>query len=253
MFFEKEILSFHILDVLDLRQTHVSMLNRGRNFNALSFRLRSDAILKTKTKEYPMKDHVVSYVPARLDYSREGTVDELIVIHFDTTNYHTKQIECFEPKDPEAMERLFREILDCWSKKNLGYQYRCSALLYEILEECYTQNYVSPSKNSKIQPSVEYLMKHYQNSDLSIKEIADQSFMSEVYFRRLFKEEYGTSPQKYIMNLRLQHAVGLISAGYYSLKEVALLSGYGDYKYFSVEFKRSMGVSPSSYLYNFQK
>ena len=77
--------------------------------------------------------------------------------------------------------------------------------------------------------------------------------MSEVYFRKLFKEEYGISPQKYIINLRMQYAKGLISTGYYSLNEVAYMSGYTDYKYFSVEFKKSMGVSPSEYLYNYEK
>ena len=95
-------------------------------------------------------------------------------------------------------------------------------------------------------------MKNYKKSDLSIKEIADKSFMSEVYFRKLFKEEYGVSPQKYIVSLRIQNAEGLISTGYYSLKEVAYLSGYTDYKYFSVEFKKNVGVSPSKYLYNYK-
>lgn len=252
MFFEKDILSFHILDVLELKQRNVCMMNKGRNFNALSFRYHSDAVLRTEAKEYRMRDNFVSYVPARLDYSREGTQDELIAVHFDTTNYHTKQIECFEPKDPDALLKLFREILLCWEQKEIGYRYRCSAILYEIFSECYTQNYVSTSKDSKIQNSVEYLLKSYKKSDLTIKEIADKSFMSEVYFRKLFKEEYGVSPQKYIIDLRIQNAVGLISAGYYSLKEVAYMSGYNDYKYFSVEFKKNMGVSPSEYLYNYK-
>ncbi|MBQ4150610.1 MAG: helix-turn-helix transcriptional regulator, partial [Clostridia bacterium] len=65
--------------------------------------------------------------------------------------------------------------------------------------------------------------------------------------RKIFKAEYGISPQKYIINLRIQKATELIETGDYSLKEVALLSGYNDYKYFSAEFKRLLGVSPSEY------
>ena len=75
--------------------------------------------------------------------------------------------------------------------------------------------------------------------------------MTEVYFRKLFKQEYGVSPQKYIIDLRMQNAVGLIATGYYSLKDVAAMSGYNDYRYFSVEFKRKYGVSPSEYSYNY--
>jgi len=251
MFFEKELLSFNILDVLELKQRDVNMFNSGRNFNALSFRFRSDAVLTTKAERHYMKDNYVSYFPARLDYTRVATVDEMIVVHFDTISYNTKSIEYFLPGDHAVLSGLFREIFDSWSKKELGYKYKCSAILCEIFAECYKQNYVSKAQNSKIQSSVDYLLKSYKKSDLSIKEIADKSFMSEVYFRKLFKEEYGISPQKYIINLRIQNAIGLISTGYYSLKEVAYMSGYNDYKYFSVEFKRSTGVSPSEYLYNY--
>ena len=95
---------------------------------------------------------------------------------------------------------------------------------------------------------LDYLLSNYKNEDLTIKEIADQSYISEVYFRRLFKEEYGMSPQKYIINLRIQNAITLISSGYFSLKEVSSLSGYSDYKYFSVEFKKLVGRSPSQYF-----
>ena len=251
MFFEKELLSFNILDVLELKQQNVNMFNSGRNFSALSFRFRSDAVLINKTERYSMKDNCVSYFPARLDYTRVATVDEMIIVHFDTINYNTKNIEYFIPNDPAVFSKLFQEIFDVWNKKELGYKYKCSAILCEIFAECYTQNYVLNSQNPKIRNSVEYLLKNYKKSDLSIKEIADKSFMSDVYFRKLFKEEYGISPQKHIIDLRIQNAVGLISTGYYSLKEVAYMSGYKDYKYFSVEFKKNVGVSPSKYLYNF--
>ena len=252
MFFENELLLFNILDVLELKQQNVNMFNSGRNFNALSFRFRSDAVLITEAGRHSMKDNCVAYFPARHDYTRVATVDEMIVIHFDTINYNAKNIEYFIPKNPSTLSRLFLDILEIWNKKEIGYKYRCSAVLNEIFAECYSCNYVSKSHNSKIFKSVEYLLKNYKKSDLSIKEIADKSFMSEVYFRKLFKEEYGVSPQKYIINLRIQNAVGLISVGYYSLKEIAYMSGYNDYKYFSVEFKKIMGVSPSDYLYNYR-
>jgi len=252
VFFEKEILSFNILDVLELKQNDVDMLNKGRNFNALSFRYNSDAVLETENERYPMKSNFISYVPARLDYSRSASVDELIVVHFDTTNYHTETIEYFEPNDPGTFTKLFLSILDCWNKKELGYKYKCSALLYEIFAECYTQKFSSKSQNSKIQNSVDYILANYKNHDLQISEVAKKSFMSEVYFRRIFKDEYGISPQKYIINLRIQYAAGLISSGYYSLREIAYMSGYNDYKYFSVEFKRAKGVSPSEYRYNYE-
>lgn len=45
MFFENEIISFNILDVLELKQKSVRIHNSGRNFCAISFRIKSDAVL----------------------------------------------------------------------------------------------------------------------------------------------------------------------------------------------------------------
>ena len=142
MFFEKDLLSFNILDVLELNQQDVNIFNSGRNFSALSFRFRSDAVLISKTEKYSMKDNYVSYFPARLDYTRVASVDEMIVVHFDTISYNTKNIEYFIPNDPTTLSELFLEIFDVWNKKELGYKYKCSAIWYEICAECYIQNYV---------------------------------------------------------------------------------------------------------------
>ena len=76
-------------------------------------------------------------------------------------------------------------------------------------------------------------------------------FSSVNYFSRLFKERFGISPQKYIIGLRIRHAIALLATGYHTPREVAYLSGYTDYKYFSVEFKRETGVSPTKYRYNY--
>lgn len=252
MFFERDTLSFHLLDVLSAHQKNVSNFNSGRNFSALSFRFRADAVMKTEKNEYRLGDNSICFVPARLNYRRISRQDDLIAVHFDMSGYSTQSIEHFTPTDPEPFKRLFTQILHTWNEREPGYRYQCSAILCEILAECYRQNYVPESKASKISRSVEYIRKNYRTGTLSVKEIADRSFMSEVYFRKLFKAEYGISPQKYIIRLRIQNASALISTGYYSLQEVAYLSGYNDYKYFSVEFKKVMGVSPSAYSYNFQ-
>lgn len=253
MFFEKEMLSLNILEVLKLKQKDVKIYNVERNFNSLSFRIKADTYLKTDKKEYHFKDNYVSYLPSRLNYNRVSKEDELIVVHFETTNYFTDEIEYFVPKNPQIFADLFNKILDCFKKQEIGYKYKCTALLYEIFAECYKQNYKGEVKGSKIEKSIDYIYKNYKNKELTINEIAAQSFISEVYFRKLFKAKFKTSPQKYIIKLRLQNAVGLISTGYYSLKEIADMSGYSDYKHFSVEFKKNIGVSPSEYFYNYNK
>lgn len=249
MFYEKESLTFNLLDVFELKQENINIFNHSRNYCALSFRFHADTYLETPTYKYHMKDNYVSYFPARVDYRRISALDDMIVINFEIHNYTSHAIEYFETKTP-AIGDLFLKILDCWNAKEIGYKYKCSAILNEIFAECYSQNFKPSLRNSKIQNSVDYIHKNFKNGDLSIQEIAKCSFMSEVYFRKLFKQEYGMSPQRYIIQLRIRHAAYLISTGYYSLTDIARLCGYNDYKYFSVEFKKFMGTSPSEYLYN---
>ena len=94
MFFEKDNLSFKILDVLELSQKDVKLNNTQRNFYALSFRVHADTIIKTKTQTLRFKDNVVACFPKNLDYTREAKTDELYAIHFTLENYQTDKIEC---------------------------------------------------------------------------------------------------------------------------------------------------------------
>ena len=140
MFFENEYLSFRIIEIWDLKQKNVRMMNRGRGFFAISFRSRSDAVLKTEGAEYAMGEGTVAFVPAHLDYLRTASVDEMTVVDFETDLGEFSAIECFTPRDGERFARLFQRILSCWKERAAGYRLKCAALFYEILAECYAEN-----------------------------------------------------------------------------------------------------------------
>ena len=249
MFFENEHLRFNILDVLYLDQGNVNIFNTGRNFDALSLRLSSNAILKHGEREILTKDGAVCFVPSELGYGRSATVDKCIVIHFQLDNPASHNIDMIFPNDGKKVESLFFEILKIWKLKSPGYKYKVSALFYEILAECFIGKSETKTVDERVRAGVEYINSNYKRHDVSVSEAAKRSFMSEVYFRNLFKAELGISPKKYIIKLRIKKAASLINMGYYSLKEIADMCGYTDYKYFSVEFKRFVGVSPSEYEY----
>ena len=100
MFFEKESISFNILDVLEVKQKNTSLFNSDRNFNALSYRFHADTKLTTSKNEYHVADNSVCYVPARLNYMRTSNFDDMVVVHFETINYTALDIEFFTPQKP---------------------------------------------------------------------------------------------------------------------------------------------------------
>lgn len=253
MIFEQESIGFQILDVLFFDQDHTKKYNFARNFDALSFRYEADTVIEYNNRKIKFTNNSIGFFPSNSDYTRITNRDKMIVVHFKTFSYHTNEIEMFMPSDPEKYHRLFEEILDCWNSKNMAYMHTAASLLNLIFSELYKDNIKKHGYHSKIDPSIKYIEEHCYKADFSLKEAAERSYISETYFRKLFKQKFGISPKQYIINQRIQHAASLIIAGYYSLTEISELCGYNDYKHFSVEFKKVMGVSPSKYTYLFEE
>ncbi len=82
---------------------------------------------------------------------------------------------------------------------------------------------------------------------LKIKEIADMSSVSEVYFRKLFKEYSGISPNEYIINTKIERAKKYLEHENISILEVSEILGFESESYFSRLFKKKVGISPIKY------
>ena len=147
----------------------------------------------------------------------------------------------------EAAERSFRN-------KKPGYRMRTREKLYRILAQLqreYADEYTESSKMEIIAPGVTYIHEHYTEGDISIAALSEMCSITPEYFRRIFGNIYGTSPLKYINDLKISHAKELLGSGEYSVGDAATLSGFSDLSYFSREFKRATGISPRQFQSNF--
>lgn len=253
MFFEQENISFQILDVLYINRGSIRTDNYGRNFEAISLRYEASSVVEYNGKRIEFGDNTIGFFPANLDYKRTSGGDRMIAIHFKTFNYSTKNIEKFVPSDYKKYQKLFEEALRIWNSKSVSYIHKTASVLNLIFAELYADNKKSNKQKLKISDSVEYIDNNCLDRDFKLCKAAEKSYMSETHFRRLFKEEFGISPKQYVINYRIKRAASLIIAGYHSLKEIASMCGYDDYKHFSVEFKKITGISPSKYRYNKNK
>ena len=71
-------------------------------------------------------------------------------------------------------------------------------------------------------------------------------------YNQHFKKCVGTPPTKYIIKLRLQHAIDLLLNSELSIQEVSLRCGYSDYNFFTKVFKNEFGVPPTKYRKGFK-
>jgi AraC family transcriptional regulator len=82
--------------------------------------------------------------------------------------------------------------------------------------------------------------------DLTLEELAREACLSAFHFARSFKAATGTSPHRYLLQRRIDHAKALLSDRTpLSLAEVALACGFSSQAHFSTSFKQATGVSPS--------
>ena len=83
--------------------------------------------------------------------------------------------------------------------------------------------------------------------DISVQSISDAVGLDRTYLYRIFKEINGITIQEYITNLRLKRARYFLANSNLSYPEVAYFCGYLSEQYFSMAFKKVVGMSPSAY------
>ncbi len=101
-------------------------------------------------------------------------------------------------------------------------------------------------QGSRLFRAIEYMNTNYKKT-LTLKQLAALSFMSENYFHSLFKKEFTVTPNNYILQLRMNEALNLLSNTNLSVKEVARETGYPDPAYFSRTFSKYFSLSPNKY------
>lgn len=88
---------------------------------------------------------------------------------------------------------------------------------------------------------------------LSVTDLAKEFGYNTDYFSHVFKETFGLSPQKYIINKRISVAKHLLLTGDKSVSEIALDCGFSDPLYFTRLFSKETGVSPSFFKQSFKR
>lgn len=248
-------IAVRLRDVLLFSRRAGTYHTNARSFASLAYRL-DDAKSKyiyCEKKLYAHTNHI-SYVPPELAYDQTGSDSRAIVFHFDVFGSFLGEIEVYEFADYETYKVLFQKALAIWDGREPGYQYRATAVLYEILaamqQGCAALD--APGGDFVAQTK-DYIDAHFADSSLTVQQLADRAYVSSAYLRRRFHEVYHVSPKEYLDAVRLQYARSLLQTGYYTQADVAARCGYRDVKYFRTLFSRKCGQSISTYCRDYWK
>ena len=147
-----------------------------------------------------------------------------------------------------SMEKKFRKMSEEFSKKQIFYKEKCSAILKDILVSCMRMSQIdNNSKSSKIVDEIiEYIKLNYDKK-LTNAHIGEYFNYHPNYISKLMLQHTGKSLHQYIVSYRINEAVDLLQSNEYSVGEVAERVGISDMKLFSKTFKQVVGVPPGDF------
>ena len=202
--------------------------------NGRSYTLKKgDMFFIAKGNEAAVLCHGMEYAYIRFHGRRASEYFERLDISGD---------RCVFPCDERIID-FWRECLFMAEKGNLDLLSE-AVILYSLAK----LEPKSKEENDIVSLVVKFLNDRFNDSSLSLSTVADALGYNAKYISTLFKKEKGISFTAYLCELRIRHAIFLMEQGVVSVKNVAILSGFGDALYFSKIFKEKIGKTPKEYI-----
>ena len=224
----------------------------NRSSTGICFARSGKMIYYHDGKEYISDRNHVLIMPKGATYTQSCVeAGEFPLINFQTTEDTalTKFIS-IEIGDVENYLGEYQKLEKLWLIKPPNGHLSALRTVYEILNRLYKNELraVEGKNHDIIRPAVKYLEDNFTDPSLSNTILAEKAAVSEVYFRRVFKSQYGTSPKQYIQDLRIRNAENLLRNEYLSITSIAEMSGFSSVYHFSRSFKKETGYTPSEYI-----
>ena len=212
-------------------------VHKARPFHGFAMYTGGGAIYTFESgEEFKVSKNDIIFLPEHSDYQvRNIAVSGCYAINFRTFDDTHRSPFAVRMKNHAAVLESFKNAYNSFAAKKPGYEMQCMSELYSIAYRVSREREREYSPNSlkaKILPALEYIHNNYTSPDLSVEELSAMCGISAVYFRRIFEKCCGTSPLKYINNLRLARAKELILSDMHSISRACRLSGFGDESYF---------------------
>ena len=127
--------------------------------------------------------------------------------------------------------------------------FECMSLLYSTLHATLDveSELFASAKTDVIDEAKSLIQMQFFDADLTVESIADNLHFSHSQLCRLFKERTGTTMIAYINDTRMKYAEELFRTTSLKATEIAYMSGFKEYTYFLMQFKRRNHCTTSQY------
>ena len=143
------------------------------------------------------------------------------------------------------LQNKFNLMIDTFLRNEQLSIQKCACLLQEILLDIRI-NTLDKTNDSPIKASLKYIHSFF-TSKIDIPYLANIEGLSNSRYIAVFNQQTGKSPNRYIVDLRIQFAKKLLDNTNLSVRQISENVGYNDQYFFSRLFKRHVGIPPKEY------
>jgi len=226
-------------------------------------------ILKsTVEKKSPLAMKKLKEELTRLEYSikvgDKSAIKKIITYVFSVINYEKLDINAFRTFLMEMAIGIFKAYKDIKGDEAGGaeFDYSIFSRVFEISDFVEVQNYFlklcedlsgkiqtirADEEQGHVKEACTYIDDHYQDPFLTIEEMCKVLYLSPGHFSRLFKKKMGISFVDYLTKLRMDRAKYLLANTGQKMYEISQNIGYEDPNYFSYNFRKNTGMTPSQW------
>ncbi len=229
---------------------------RSRSVNGICFPLSGKMIYNHNGSEVVSDRHHAVFIPKGATYTysciEEGRFP---LINFDTAEGTApSEFMVFEIDNADDYMHFFHELEKIALINPQNGHLKAIKIIYEILLLLHKTELKKESHTfESIRPAVKFLQNNFSTPSLTNKVLAQKAMISEVYFRKLFKENFGVSPKQYIQDLRISKAKSLLQGNVCpTVSAVAEAVGFSNVYQFSAAFKKNTGFTPTEYMKKFK-
>ena len=173
----------------------------------------------------------------------ESYKNHLIWLCMSVTNELAHVERDFQHSGKVRYEDILRDVYQCRKRSLLEKQVE-SYLKQFICKENQQKRDKASDKIYKVQ---QYVKENYSNKQLTIELIAEEHNLSADYLRKIYKMTVGESLSDYIMQERLRIAKEKLENSSETSRDIADSCGFSNANYFYTCFKKSYGMSPTTY------
>jgi ligand-binding sensor domain-containing protein/DNA-binding response OmpR family regulator len=179
-------------------------------------------------------DERTSHIPVILLTARSGDIHELDGLKTGADSYLTK---------PFSMQKLQINVSNLLvlqenMRKKFGQQLTLEPL--NII--------IESSDEEFLQKVLALLEKNITNTDFNVNQFASEIGMSTPIFYKKIKALTGLTVNNFVKSFRLKRAAQLLEQNAGTVYEISYMVGFNDAKYFSKEFRKQFGQSPTEYI-----